>query len=168
MIGYVVAQMIGAVVGCLPLLWIWDKQGSSIQYGITLPGPAGVGRAFLSEILATSCLIFYLYIFISRKKLRNFTPFGIPILYSILNIFFATPSGDSTNPARSFGPAVVARNFSHYWLYWVAPVIGVILVTAFFKWRRVHRAFGIESARISYHDSATPESLKSGELAFTY
>src|SRR5690349_1659965 len=64
MIGYIVGQMIGAAVGCLPLLFIWGEQGRSIQYGITLPGSAGIGRALISEILATACLIFYLYIFI--------------------------------------------------------------------------------------------------------
>jgi len=32
MIGYIVAQMTGAVIGCLPLLLIWDEQGSSIGY----------------------------------------------------------------------------------------------------------------------------------------
>lgn len=127
MIGYIVAQMTGAVIGCLPLLLIWNEQGSSIQYGITLPGNAGVGVAFLSEVLATAALIFYLYIFIGRKNLRNYTPYGIPILYSILNVPFAARSGDSTNPARSFGPAVITGNFSYYWLYWVAPVIGVVL-----------------------------------------
>jgi len=168
MIGYIVAQMTGAVAGCLPLLLIWGKQGSSIQYGITLPGVKGPGPAFISEVLATGCLIFYLYIFIGRKNLRNYTPFGIPILYSILNIFFAPRSGDSTNPARSFGPAVITGNFSYYWLYWAAPVIGVILVTAFFKWRRVNRIYRMESARISYHDSPTSESLKTGEIDFVY
>jgi aquaporin Z len=168
MIGYIVGQMIGAAIGCLPLLFIWGEQGRSIQYGITLPGSNGVGRAFLSEILATACLIFYLYIFIGRKNLRNYTPYGIPILYSILNIFFAAPSGDSTNPARSFGPAVITGNFSHYWLYWVAPIIGVILITALFKWRRVNQMYRMDSARVSYHDSATPESLKTGEIPVTY
>ena len=168
MIGYIVGQMIGAAVGCLPLLFMWGEQGRSIQYGITQPGDAGIGRAFLSEVLATACLIFYLYIFIGRKKLRNYTPYGIPILYSILNIFFAAPSGDSTNPARSFGPAVITGNFSHYWLYWVGPIIGVILITVLFKWKRVNRVYHMESARISYHDSATPESLKTGEISLTY
>ena len=163
MIGYIVAQMIGAVIGCLPLLLIWKEQGRSIQYGITLP-KAGVGISFLSEILATGALIFYLYIFIGRKKLRNYTPYGIPILYSILNIFFAARSGDSTNPARSFGPAVITGNFSYYWLYWVAPVIGVLLVTLYFRRRRVNHTYRMESARISYHNSPTPESLKTGEL----
>jgi aquaporin Z len=168
MVGYIVGQMVGAVIGCLPLLLLWDKQGSSIQYGITLPGEVGIRAAFISEVLATACLIFYLYIFIGRKNLRNYTPYGIPILYSILNIFFAARSGDSTNPARSFGPAVITGNFSHYWLYWVAPIIGVLIVTAIFKWRRVNRVYRMDSARISYHDSATPQSLKTGEVSFTY
>jgi len=164
MIGYIVAQMTGAVIGCLPLLLIWNEQGSSIQYGITLPGNAGVGVAFLSEVLATAALIFYLYIFIGRKNLRNYTPYGIPILYSILNVPFAARSGDSTNPARSFGPAVITGNFSYYWLYWVAPVIGVVLVTIYFRRRRVNRFYQMDSARVSYHESPTSESLKTGEL----
>ena len=164
MMGYVIAQMTGAVIGCIPLLLIWGEQGSSIQYGITLPGKNGVAVAFISEVFATAALIFYLYIFIGRKRLRNYTPFGIPFLYSILNILVASNSGDSTNPARSFGPAVITGNFSYYWLYWAAPFLGVILVTLYFRRKRVNRVYRIESARISYHDSATPESLKTGEL----
>ena len=168
MAGYIAAQMIGAAIGCLPLLFIWGERGASIQYGMTLPGNVSVGRVFLSEVLATSGLIFYLYIFIGRKKLRNYTPFGIPVLYSILNIFFAAPSGDSTNPARSFGPAFITGNFSYYLLYWAAPIVGVLLVTAFFKWRRVNRFYHMEAARVSYHNSPTPESLKTGEVDFVY
>src|SRR3954471_13279971 len=72
MLGFIVSQMVGAVLGCLPLL-LWGKQGSSIQYGITLPADAGVGYAFICEIFATTCLIFYLYIFIGTKRFRNYT-----------------------------------------------------------------------------------------------
>ena len=165
LIGYIIAQMVGAVIGCLPLLLIWGEQGQSIQYGITLPGSKGVAVAFISEVFATGALIFYLYIFIGSKNLRNYTPFGIPILYSILNVLVANFSGDSTNPARSFGPAVITGNFSHYWLYWVAPVIGMLLVSAYFRRKRVNRVYKMESARVSYFNSPTPESLRTGELA---
>lgn len=167
MLGYIVAQMIGAVVGCIPLLLLWHKQGNSIQYGITLPANGNVFAAFMAEVFATASLIFYLYIFIGIKKLRNYTPYGIPVLYSILNILVASISGDSTNPARSFGPAVITKNFSYYWLYWVAPVTGVVLVTLFFRWVRLNRYYRMEAARISYHDSPTSESLKKGELSET-
>jgi aquaporin Z len=156
--------MLGAILGCVPLIFLWGNQGSSIQYGITLPGQQGLLAAFISEVLATGALIVYLYIFIGRKELRNYTPYGIPFLYGFLNIFFAAPSGDSTNPARSFGPAVIAGNFKYYWLYWAAPVVGVLIATLYFKRRRIRHIYHMEAARISYHDSATPESLKQGEL----
>jgi aquaporin Z len=163
MMRYILAQMIGAALGCLPLL-LWGQQGSSIEYGITLPGEEGLSIAFIGEVVTTACLIFYLYIFIGTARLRDYTPFGIPFLYSILTWAEAPYSGCSTNPARSFGPAVVAHNFHFYGIYWVAPVIGVLLVTTFFRIPIVRRTFRMKSARVSYHDLFTPESLKKGLL----
>ena len=163
MIRYIVAQMIGAVVGCLPLL-LWGNQGKSVEFGITLPGESGFTIAFVGEVIATASLIFYLYIFVGTTKLRDYTPFGIPVLYSILTWAEAPYSGCSTNPARSFGPAVIASNFHFYWIYWVAPVTGVLLVTIFFFFLIIRRVFRMKSARVSYHDLFTPESLKKGLL----
>ena len=161
MIGYIVGQMIGAGIGCIPLL-IWGEQGKSIEYGITQPANSNVVAAFIGEMIATSCLIFYLYIFIGTKKLRNYTPFGIPLLYSILSWAEASYSGCSTNPARSFGPALVSGNFSNYWLYWIAPLAGVLFVTGIFRIRRLRNMYRMQAARVSYHNSPTSESLVSG------
>jgi len=161
MIGYVLSQLFGGIIGCLPLL-AWGKQGKSIEYGITLPGNAGVTSAFIGEIIATACLIIYLYVFIGRKQLRNYTPYGIPFLYAILVWLEAPLSGCSTNPARSFAPALIVGNFIDHWVYWIAPVIGVIIVTLFFRWRRINRIYKMESARVSYHDYPTSPSLKTG------
>ena len=36
-------------------------------------------------------------------------------------------TGGSFNPARSFGPALLSRNWSAHWLYWLAPVLGMVL-----------------------------------------
>lgn len=31
------------------------------------------------------------------------------------------------NPARSFGPALIAWNWSNHWIYWTGPITGAIL-----------------------------------------
>ena len=163
MIGYILSQMIGAVLGCLPLL-LWGPSGRSIQYGLTMPWNNGLLSALLGEVLTTAGLIFYLYIFIGRKKLRNYTPYGIPVLYSLMTWIEAPISGCSTNPARSFGPAIVASNFSYYWIYWIGPVYGMLIITWVFRVRRMRRVFKMEAARLSYHNRPGSEALTTGDF----
>ncbi|GAB4056447.1 MIP/aquaporin family protein [Spirosoma litoris] len=159
MIGYVCSQMIGAVLGCLPLL-LWGDQGKSVHYGNTEPGNAGLLAAFVGELLATIALITILFLFVGNKKLRNYTPYTIPFLYAFMVWQEAPFSGCSTNPARSFGPAVISQVYSDYWLYVTAPLTGVVLVVGVFRLLRLHNYYQLEAARISYHDSPTPIALK--------
>jgi aquaporin related protein len=42
-------------------------------------------------------------------------------------------TGGSVNPARSFGPCVVTHTFaSYHWIYWVGPILGSLLASAFY------------------------------------
>jgi aquaporin Z len=165
MIGYVCSQLIGAIIGSLPLLF-WEQQGQSIRYGITLPGDAGIQVAFIGEALTTACLIILLFLFVGNKKLRNYTPYTIPFLYGFMVWAEAPFSGCSTNPARSFGPAIVSQYFTDYWLYWLAPLTGVIAVVIVFRLLRLHHYYHLEAARVSYHNSYTPQCLKTTDNLF--
>jgi len=130
MFGYVIAQMAGAAIGCWPLLF-WGEQGKSMQYGATVPSQ--MNAAFIGEIWTTFVLIAVILFFTSHDKIKNFTPFMMPVIYCTMVFAEAPVSGTSTNPARSFGPAVVSTVWSGYWLYWVAPVIGMLLAVLVFK-----------------------------------
>jgi aquaporin Z len=159
LIGYVIAQMIGAAIGCLPLL-LWGEQGQSIKYGITLPGEAGITAAFVGELLTTMALIITVFVFVGSKKLRRYTPYTMPFLYGFMVWAETAYSGCSTNPARSFGPALTSHLFDHYWIYVVAPFTAAGLVVGLFHLFRLHTLLHIKAARISYHESETHESIK--------
>ena len=163
---YVLAQLIGAVLGAIPLL-LWGRQGAGIGYGNTVPMPGRITAAFAGETITSFLLIAGIFLFTGRRKLRRFTPFLMPPLYSLMVFAEGALSGTSTNPARSLGPAVVSGVWTAWWLYWLAPLTGATLAVWFFqlpilKWWKVlpklrHRAKAADPKPIT-GTSAFPET----------
>ena len=122
--GYVLAQLAGAALGSLPLL-LWGAMGRSVDFGATMPGAGYSPRdAMLGEAATTFALVTTLCVFLSLRRLRRFTPFTMPILYAIMVPLEAAISGTSTNPARSFGPALISGRWDAWWIYWEGPLLG--------------------------------------------
>jgi aquaporin Z len=155
--GYISSQMLGGVVGCLPLL-LWGKQGYSIDYANTVPGTTGIWPAFIGETITTACLVTVIFIFVGSKRLREYTPYTMPFLYAFMVFAETAYSGCSTNPARSFGPAVVSNVYTAYWVYILGPLSGAAIVVVVFRWFRLHRYYPVHFARISHHDQPSPQS----------
>jgi len=128
-ITYILAQLTGAIIGCLPLL-IWGQMGHSIYYGGTSPGANYTNQtALLGEIVTTFIMVSLLVIFIGFRSIRRFTPYMFPVLYAIMVPLEADISGISTNPARSFGPAVISGHWNAWWIYWAGPLAGAFLAS---------------------------------------
>ncbi len=160
MVGYILSQMTGAILGCLPLL-LWGSQGKSVKFGITLPATGQVAGAFFGEVITTACLVGVIFWFVRSKTLRNFTPFTMPVLYGFMVWAEGALSGCSTNPARSFGPAVVSADFRYYWIYFAAPLLAAIGLVAIYRALHLHHPARMEAARVSYHESKTHKSIQS-------
>jgi aquaporin Z len=132
-VGYVISQLMGAVIGALPLL-AWGEMGRSVAYGATLPGTGyGGGWALLGETATTFALIVGLFFFLRQPRLRPFTPALFPFLYAIMVFAEAPISGTSTNPARSLGPSVISGAWHDWWIYWLGPLLGTLLGVALFR-----------------------------------
>jgi aquaporin Z len=126
-LGYIVAQLIGAVLGSLPLL-LWGTMGQSVAFGSTLPGPGfSLSTALLGEVITTFAMVSLLAVFLGFRIIRPFTPAIFPPLYAFMVWIESPISGTSTNPARSLGPAVVSGQWDGWWIYWVGPVAGALL-----------------------------------------
>jgi len=128
-ITYILAQLTGAIAGCLPLL-IWGSMGRSVEFGATFPGEGySMQTVLMGEIITTFIMVSLLVIFIGFRTIRQFTPYMFPFLYSIMVPLEAAISGTSTNPARSLGPAVLSGQWTGWWIYLVGPLAGALLAS---------------------------------------
>ena len=149
--GYIVAQLLGASLGALPLL-AWGRMGRSVAFGATIPG-AGYSTAsvVMGEAVTTFGLVTTLCICLASRRLRPYTPFVIPILYAVMVPLEAHISGTSTNPARTFGPALISGRWDGWWIYWVGPMLGmlaaIIVCSSLVKHINVAKLYHFETDR---------------------
>ena len=126
---YIAAQLIGAIVGCLPLL-AWGELGRSIDFGATYPGSGySAQTALIGEVITTFVMVSLLVLFLGFRQIRNYTPAIFPILYAIMVPIEAAISGTSTNPARSLGPSIISGQWQDWWIYWAGPLAGAVLAS---------------------------------------
>ncbi len=124
--GYIVAQLAGATVACL---FLWAVLGKLGGMGATEPGP-GISnvQAMLFEFILTVGL--FSVISGTASSAQNVGPLSALAVaaYIVLAGLWSSPiSGASMNPARSFGPDLINGDFSHYWVYIVGPLAGVVV-----------------------------------------
>ena len=132
-VGYVIAQLLGAWIGALPLL-AWGPMGASVSYGATIPGRGySVAIVVMGEVVTTFALIATLCTFLGFRHLRSYTPLVIPFLYAIMVPLEAHISGTSTNPARSLGPALISGRWDGWWIYWLGPMAGMLIAVLVFS-----------------------------------
>lgn len=145
-IGYVVSQCLGALAGSGILALIFGLGGvEDMTGGFGSNGLAGVnGNAFAGlvvEIVLT--FIFVMAILGVTSKKANHGSFGglvIGLTLVLVHILGIGLTGTSVNPARSFGPAVVAAITGNtaaiacLWVFIAGPLVGAALAAIVYKY----------------------------------
>jgi aquaporin Z len=128
--GYIVAQLVGATLGCLFLLGVF---GNVQHLGATLPGPGyHAWQALLMEIALTGGLVsVILGTASSAQNVGTVGALGVGGYIALAGLWAAPVSGTSMNPARSFGPALVSGDWTAYWVYVVGPLLGAGIAVGF-------------------------------------
>ncbi len=138
-IGYVISQVIGALIGAglLKILIdnfnIGDKTGN---IGSNLvAGAGGIGGAIIVEVILTFIFIFTILGVTSDESKSSIAGVVIGLTLAFVHIVGIPLTGTSVNPARSFGPAILAGGtaLSDVWVFILAPFAGAVLAAVVFK-----------------------------------
>ncbi|XP_053551053.1 aquaporin-8 [Bombina bombina] len=85
-------------------------------------------RAIGAEIIMTFYLVMAVCMGAINEKTRTpLAPFCIGFTVTVDILAGGAISGACMNPARAFGPAVVANYWSYHWVYWVGPMAAGLL-----------------------------------------
>jgi aquaporin Z len=151
---YVASQFAGGLAGVLLAAAIlrMSLAHPSINYVATVPGPAGAGVAFLAEFVIAGGLMLGILIASNHRRLTRFTGLFAGVLVATYITVEAPLSGMSINPARTFASAAPAGLFTAIWIYFTAPVLGMLAASQLYLWGRGHRA--VYCAKLNHHGSA--------------
>ena len=144
-VGYVVSQCVGALAGALILKAIFGLGGvTDLTGGLGSNGLGSVGGNVLAGLLVEVVLTFIFVIAIlgvTSKKGNHgsFAGLVIGLTLVVVHILGIGLTGTSVNPARSFGPALVAaltgntEPLSALWVFIVGPMAGAALAAGVYK-----------------------------------
>jgi glycerol uptake facilitator-like aquaporin len=95
--------------------------------------PSQEWRRLFSELLGTFFLVLVVSsVSFSARRLAAqnigiFGAIGVGAYIALAGLWGSPISGASMNPARTFGPDLVATDFTSYWVYVAGPLVGAVL-----------------------------------------
>jgi aquaporin NIP len=118
---YISGQLLGAILGAFTLRALF---GATANLGATLPQGDPIQSLGL-EFLMTAGLMFVITAVATDPRVPTpLAALAIGATVALGALWGGPISGASMNPARSFGPALIAGVWSHQWIYWLSPIVG--------------------------------------------
>ncbi len=135
---YALAQALGGVAGVVAAaVFIGPALADpSVDYVATVPGSAGIGPAFLAEVVITFVLMTVVLRVSNAARLAAYTGIFAGALVAAYITVESPLSGMSMNPARSLASALPAGAWDALWIYFVAPPIGMLLAAELYVRRQ--------------------------------
>lgn len=133
-IPYVVAQLLGAILGAGVLYVIasgapgFDVTAGFASNGFADHSPGGYGliAALTCEVVMTFMFLVVIMGATDGRAPVGFAPLAIGLALVLIHLISIPVTNTSVNPARSTGPALFAGGWAlqQLWLFWVAPIVG--------------------------------------------
>jgi len=151
---YVVAQVVGAMVGAAVLYVIasgtagFDAVASGFAangFGEHSPGKYSLTSSFVVEFVMTLMFLFIIMGSTHGRAPTGFAPLAIGLALTLIHLVSIPVTNTSVNPARSTGPALFVGGWALHqlWLFWLAPIAGGAVGGVLYRWISSERPVAI-------------------------
>lgn len=127
--GYLLAQVLGAIVGAFAIVGVLGPKASEVGLGVASYGAIPIYQAFIAEFVGTFILVFTVFGVIHRKAAPGFAGVVIGLVVFAAIIPVAPATSAAINPARVSGPMLVQQILGGQvnWAQWPVYVIAELL-----------------------------------------
>jgi glycerol uptake facilitator protein len=148
--GYIIAQMIGAIIGAalvylhyLPHWKATEDPGTKLGVFATSPAIPHTFSNVVSELFGTFILVLGLLFIGANKFTEGLNPLAVGLLIVVIGMSLGGTTGYAINPARDLGPRIAhfllpipgkgSSNWGYAWIPVVGPLMGGSLGAVFYK-----------------------------------
>jgi MIP family channel proteins len=132
---YWCAQLIGSILAALAIMAAFPSSMWKPSHigAAALASNIGVGQGIFIEALGTFFLVLAVYGTAVDPRHPPIGGLGIGLTLFVDILFAGGATGATMNPARAFGPAVVANFWTNHEVYWIGPLLGGALAGLIYK-----------------------------------
>ena len=134
MLPYIVAQVVGGVIGAGVLYVIASGEPGFDLARVSPPTATAISRpastacspALVTEVVMTAMFLFIILGSTHGRAPAGFAPIAIGLGLTLIHLISIPVTNTSVNPARSTAVGAVRRRraLGQLWLFWVAPILG--------------------------------------------
>lgn len=133
---YIVAQLLGAVVASWLISMIYP---GGVVRPISFGTPALASTVQLPQAIALEAVMtFFLMSAVYGTCINSSSPriggFGIGLTLLFCILVGGPLTGAALNPARAFGPALIAGQWVAHVAYWVGPILGAVVAALLWEY----------------------------------
>ncbi|GAA2182482.1 aquaporin Z [Brooklawnia cerclae] len=145
-VGYIVAQVVGGILGSSIVALIASTKGgffsaardsgfASNGFGAHSPGGFGIGGAIVVEIVFTAIFVFVVLGTTAKVGATGFAPLAIGLSLALIHLITIPIDNTSVNPARSIAAAVYGGGWAwaQLWVFIVFPIVGGLVAGLSYK-----------------------------------
>lgn len=137
LLGYIIAQLIGAIAAAGVLYLIISGKSSFTDiggfaangYDSLSPDGYSMTSAFIAELVLTAFFLLIILGSTNERAPKGFAPIAIGLGLTLIHLISIPITNTSVNPARSTSQALFAGGefVPQLWLFWIAPILGAII-----------------------------------------